>query len=81
MRDDRVDRRAAARQCGERLTLDELHRQEPAAVELADLVDGDDVRVVERRGRPGLLLESAGDVGAPGQRRAQQLHRDLSSQP
>jgi hypothetical protein len=79
--DDRRNRRAAARQRGERLPLDEFHRQEAATLELPYLVDGDDVRMVEGRGRAGLLLEPAGDVGASGERWAQELDRHLSSQP
>ena len=44
---------------GERLPVDELHRQESPVADLADLVDGDDVRVVERRGGARFLLEAA----------------------
>ena len=57
----------AADQRVERLALDELRREEPAVVELADLVDGDDVRVVERRSGARFLLEPANGVGLPGE--------------
>jgi hypothetical protein len=62
------------------LPLHELHRQVTAVVEVADLVDGHDVRVVERRGRPRLLLEAARDVRMIGETWPQHLHRDLASE-
>ena len=42
----------------ERLALHVLHHDEVEAVGLGDVVDGDDVGVVERRGRLGLLHET-----------------------
>jgi hypothetical protein len=51
------DRLAPANQLGERLAADELHGDEGPPVELAELVDGDDVRVRDAAGGTGLALE------------------------
>ena len=48
----------------ERFALEELHRQERDAAVLADLVDGDDVIVLDRRGRLRLAQESLPCRGA-----------------
>ena len=52
----RVDA-ALAQQLGERRPVDELHRQVQAVLGLAGLVDGHDVRVLERRLRAALAAQ------------------------
>src|SRR5207248_9240389 len=60
----------------QRVALDELRGDEMRAARLPDFVNGDDVRVVERRG--GLLLEAADPVGVPRELRGQHLEGDLA---
>ena len=67
--------RDAVAQC---FAVDELGRDEPAAGDLADLVDGENVGVVEGRGRAGLVGEAAQPAGVARERRRQQLERDLA---
>ena len=43
---------------GDRLALDELHGQVRQPALLADVEQGDDVRVRERPGDPGLVVEA-----------------------
>ena len=43
----------------ERDAVEQLHRDIGKAVGLADIVDGDDIGVGERAGRPGLAQEAA----------------------
>ena len=76
-----VERQAARDRPVERLALDEFHRDEVQLVGAVDLVDGDDVGVVERRGRAGLVLEAAAPLVVRGQLRRQQLERDAPLQP
>ncbi len=66
---------------GQRLPLHELHGEEAALEQVADLVDRDDVRVVERRRGARFLLEAPDRVGVAGERGPQQLHRDLAAKP
>ena len=47
---------------------------------LADIVDGEDVRVIERRGGAGFLLEAAQTVGITGELGGQHLDRDLATE-
>ena len=61
--------------------LDELHRDVRDSVRLADVVDGQDVRMVERRGRARLLLEALTAAGVGGQGLGQHLDRDLAPEP
>ena len=69
----RVERRAPPDQLGQRLARDVLHGDERLAVVLADVVDGDDVRVLQPRREPRLALEALADVGVVD---AQHLDRD-----
>jgi hypothetical protein len=50
--------RRGAGEGAERLSAHELHRDVPPSFGLADLVDRDDVRVVQRRGGAGLANEA-----------------------
>ena len=54
----RRQRLARGDELAQRLALDELHGDVDRAVGLADVVDREDVRVVQRRGRARLLLEA-----------------------
>ena len=65
----------------ERHAIDELHRDERRAVVLVDLVDGDDVRVVERRGGARFLDEAARPSGSAGRLGRQDLDRDRAAEP
>ena len=47
----------------------------------ADVVDGQDVRVVQRRRGARLLLEAAEPLGIGGERRREHLDRDLALEP
>jgi hypothetical protein len=73
------------RPIGERLSqraaLDPLHRDPGDAVFLADVVDGHDRRVIERRGRSCLELEAAPQRRIADPLRRDHLQRDLASQP
>ena len=50
----------------QRRTVDELHHDEVALVGGVDVVDGDDVAMIQRGGRPGLLREAVRRPGALG---------------
>ena len=62
-------------------SLDELHRDPRNGAGLADLVDRDDVRVVQRRGGARLLLEAGEPVRVGRERLRQHLDRDFAAQP
>ena len=62
----------------QRLAFDKLHREEAPILDITDLIDGDDVRVVERGGGARFLFEAAKRVGVARQLRTEQLHGDLS---
>ena len=54
-----LERRSpASQQLPEGRAFDELHHDEELAVELADVVDGDDAGVVQRGRRSGFVLET-----------------------
>ena len=72
--------RAARDALAEVLALDELHGHEVDAVGIADLVDRDDVRVVERRRRARLALETAHALLVLGEAHRQQFQRRLAVQ-
>ena len=65
----------------QRLALDELGDDEVRAVDFADLVNGEDVRMVERRGRPRLLLEAAHAVRVCGEAAGSSLSATLRLEP
>ena len=54
-----------ATRCAQRLAVDEFRDQEPRAVVIADLVDGQDVRVIERRRGARFVQETAQRSGSP----------------
>ena len=56
--------------------LDELHGDERVSVDLAEIVDRDDVGVLQRAGRLGLAEKSAAQVGVAGERVAHHLDGD-----
>ncbi len=57
-----VGERRAAQELTKVGPLDELHHDVMGAFVLPDVVNLDDVRMVERRGRTGLLLEASKPV-------------------
>ena len=62
------------------LTVDQLHDDVRTGRILAVVVDGDDVRVAQRRGRLGLLAEPGREIGVAQVFRSQQLDRDVTAQ-
>ena len=64
----------------ERLAFDQLHRDEEVSVGGPDVVHGDDVRVIERRGRARLLLEAGAPLGVLGKSRREDLDRHLAAE-
>ena len=71
---------AVAQATGEVGALDVAHRQEGRAVDLAGLVERDDVGVVEAGGEPRLALEAGPEVGVLRQLVGQQLQGHLAPQ-
>ncbi len=65
----------------QRHPLEELHHEERASTLLADIVDGADAGVIERRCRACLALESSQGVGILRELRRQELHGDEALQP
>ena len=64
----------------ERLALDELHGEIGLPLPLADVVDLDDVRVVERGHGAGLAQEALLDALVVRERRGQHLDRDVAAE-
>ena len=65
----------------ERHAVDELGGDEAQAASLAGVVDGEDVRVIERRDAPGLPLEARDPLlGGGGCWRSQDLERQLAAE-
>ena len=65
----------------QRRPVEELHDEERAAVLLADIVDGADVGVIQRRRGARLAAESGQGLGIVGEVRRQELQRDEALQP
>ena len=61
--------------------LDELHGQEVQTRALLDRMNGDDVRMVERRDDACLAFEALAPLRIVGKRRRQDLDRDFASKP
>jgi hypothetical protein len=61
--------------------VDELHHEEADAVDLLDREQGDDVRVIEAGDAARLAFEPRQAVRIGGERRRQDLDRDLPSEP
>ncbi len=60
------------------LALDQLHHDVRPGVVLAEVVNGDDVGVAQRRGRPGLVTEPGQEVGVAPELGAQQLDGNVA---
>ena len=60
--------------------LDQLHHDVRLAERLADLVDGDDIGMVQRRGGAGLLRKPRQPIGVGGVLRRQELDGDVALQ-
>ena len=73
-------RELGANQVAQRRAVHELHDGEGQPGRLADLVDGDDVGVVEGRGRAGLLGESTEAVRDRGEGLGQELDGDVAAE-
>ena len=69
-----------AQPAGEVHAIDEAHRQEGGAVDLAGLVERDDVGVVDRGREVRLALEARPEVGVLRQLVGQQLEGHLAAQ-
>src|SRR3954467_5656208 len=70
----------AYQQLPEVLTVDEAHRDVVGALELADVVDGHDVGVMQVRADPRLLRKALDDDLVGGQRWLEDLDRDGPAQ-
>ena len=76
------DRQGAVRdRLAERAALDELHGNPRQAVALADVVDGDDGRMVERRGGAGFGFETPAAALVPDQPLGNHLERHGATEP
>jgi hypothetical protein len=64
----------------ERLSLDELHDDERVVVLLFDVVDGDDVRMIQRRGCARFVKEPAQTAGVDAGVSRQRFDRDGAAQ-
>ena len=78
-REQRVHRHARARNArAERLSVDQLHRQEMDAVDVLDRVDGDDVRMGERGDGARFLGEALAALVIERHQRRQHLQGDAA---
>jgi hypothetical protein len=78
---DAVDRhRTVGDDVAQRPPVDELHRDVRRAVLLGNVVNRDDVRVVERRGRACLTLEACESTGVAGELRRKHFDGDVTPQ-
>ncbi len=68
--------RPSAQSFRQRLSLEELHDEEVHAVVRSDVVQRADVRMIERGGRPRLVLEAPATLGVRGEPGRQDLDRD-----
>jgi hypothetical protein len=57
-------------------SVDEAHRDEQAAIDVADVVDGHDVRVLERGSDPRFALKARAELGVGRERRHDHFQRD-----
>ncbi len=73
--------RARAEAAPERLALEQLRDDVRRAFVAADVVDRGDVRMVETARGRGLLLEAVETIRVLGERRGQDLDRDLALEP
>ena len=77
----RRQRAAPAEDGREVLAVDQLHDDVRAARVLAVVVDRDDVRVAQRGGGLGLLAEARREVGVAQVLGAEELERDVATEP
>ena len=73
-----VIERLRSLELGQRLPVDELGGDEMRAFRFADLVNRDDVRMIQRRRRPGFPDESVHPVAVGGEFRRQDLECDFT---
>lgn len=73
-----VDRHGRPHAGAQRLALDVLHHKVGHALLLAEVQHRHDVRMVEPRDEPGLLLEAADEARIQGSGRKQDLDRDVA---
>ena len=71
---------AVGQNLAQRSSLDELHRDELDAVRGADVVDRDEIRVVQRRGRARFLLEALQPLGVRREGRRENLESELPTE-
>src|SRR5262249_44378457 len=65
----------------QRLSVEQLHDHELLAIVLADVVDGADVRMIQRRGNPRFTVEPVERLRVRGELGRQKLDRDLPAEP
>ena len=73
--------RPGVQHLAQRAPLEQLAHQIRRALMHAGIVDGEDVRVIQRRQRPGLLLEAPQAVGVAGELPRQHLDRHVAVEP
>ena len=73
--------RARRQELAQRLSVHELHRDPRTGVRPADVIDRDDVRMVQGRGRARLLLEPREPIRIRGELFGQHLDRHLAAEP
>ena len=67
--------------CGKRLAVEQFHDEVVGVAFAADVVQGADVRMIERRDRARLALEPVAHLGVVGEMRREDLHRDVAPEP
>ena len=72
---------AAPQTLGERFAVEKLEHEEVDAVFTADIEQGADVRMLERRNRARLPLEPLAQLRVGGQRRGKHFDRDGTVEP
>lgn len=81
IKDRRLRHRPRAERRLERVPLEQLHHEEALRLVPAEVVDRADVRVIERRGRPGFALEALDCGRVVCQFSGKELERDLPAEP
>src|SRR3954469_5424922 len=64
----------------ERCALELLHADEPLTIGFVDLVNGADIRMIERRSRTGFALETFEGSGIPRQLRRKKFESDAAAE-
>jgi hypothetical protein len=78
--DASLGQRPRLEQVLQRLPLEQFHHQEAASLVLAEVVDGADIGMIERRGGARLPLETLDRGGVIREPRREELERDVASQ-